>query len=740
MRIFSKKKKAESPEITLVQAQESKRYDFFAALAKALLLFSLVYGALGGFLSAFGIAYNRGLCMLVLFALALLLGAVYEAGKKWLTNLASILFFSLYLYLAVSYYWVINSGYYAILNRIYDAARQYLNVGNGMEYVLAVEETYTTVTMFALFFGMVEVVLFNILFQSKCSLLKAVLFTLPPYVIPLYLECSPDLIYVMLLFGAYITAAALDSGNMRDSITGRMRYVLPAAVLFSVLAVRLTAFLLPEGRYEMLVPKNAAKEATEKDVMRLAQYGMMSLFRQGGAGAGISGGRLNRASFIMPSYETVLTVRYTPYDYAPVYLKAFTGKDYLGDRWSTAGDSLPDDGRMEESVYSRICSYNVFAESGEYGTEPLQGRGVMEIEKADHDDIYEYEPYYTDETLTEKQGSVTICTYYPPVGGTAEVSGEAAEDYLKVPDSCSEAVREICEEAGFSGTEEEIAGQIKAYFEENYSYTMRPGIYMGNPDYITHFLLESKRGYCAHFASAAVMLFRQMGVPARYAEGYAFSYQNVVDNGRLVEEAAYADYYDGYAPMGETALIELNIPDAYAHAWVEIYVEGKGWLVVDPTPAQTAEDDTASFWEAFMNENGERGPEMAQNHLGEYLESALGGISYGLLTAAVLLLAGFGIANGVRAGRERKLPGRERVRLEYGRLQSYLGRKHPEYRKLRTLREQLDWMKDHGFPGIGEEQEKTLYQAYFAESADEKDCEELCIQLKKLRGRRAGQL
>ena len=166
MRIFSKKKKAESPEITLVQAQESKRYDFFAALAKALLLFSLVYGALGGFLSAFGIAYNRGLCMLVLFALALLLGAVYEAGKKWLTNLASILFFSLYLYLAVSYYWVINSGYYAILNRIYDAARQYLNVGNGMEYVLAVEETYTTVTMFALFFGMVEVVLFNILFQT----------------------------------------------------------------------------------------------------------------------------------------------------------------------------------------------------------------------------------------------------------------------------------------------------------------------------------------------------------------------------------------------------------------------------------------------------------------------------------------------------------------------------------------------------------------------------------------------
>ena len=128
MRIFGRRKVKEDPELTLVQVQENGKYDFFAALAKALLLFLLVYGAVGGFLSAFELEYNNGLCMMVLFVLALLLSAVYETGKRWLTNLVSLILFAAYLYIAVSNYWVINSGYYAILNRCYEVARQYLDV------------------------------------------------------------------------------------------------------------------------------------------------------------------------------------------------------------------------------------------------------------------------------------------------------------------------------------------------------------------------------------------------------------------------------------------------------------------------------------------------------------------------------------------------------------------------------------------------------------------------------------
>ena len=737
MRIFGKRKVVEEPELTLVQVQESEKYDFFAALAKALLLFLLVYGALGGFLSALEMEYNNGLCMLMLFVLALFLSAVYETGKRWLTNLVSLLLFAAYLYVAVSNYWIINSGYYAILNRLFELARQYLDVQNGTEYSLMVEETYLTITVFAMFLGMVGIILLNIMLQGRCSLRKVVLLTLSPYVFLFYLECSPDLIYMIFLFIGYLTVAILQGGNVREKMARQMRYTLPLAAVLAVLFVRVTALLMPEADYGSLMPKNAFKESSEEHMARFAQFGLMALFNRGANGSGVSGGVLSKGAAVMPSYETDLIVRYTPYSFQPIYLKAFTGKNYLGTRWSEAGIGQSDNALMAGSVAYRRAAYE--AEQGSQ----FQGQGVMEIEYVRASREYEYRPYYTDPAFTEKNAQVTTYTYYPYYSTFAinlymssrgmHVEDEWDEGYLEVPQSCRNAVEKVCAEAGFTGTAEDISEQIVAYFQDNYSYTLRPGYYLGNPDYITHFLLENKKGYCTHFASSATMLFREMGIPARYVEGYAFSYLNVVQDGTLVEDAEYSDYYNGYAPIGETALVEMEIPDAYAHAWVEIYVEGKGWLVVDPTPAQTSQEDTTSFWDAFMNGNvNDSNLEMAESNLGAYLENALGGISYALLGAAVLFLIGFCILMLVRAHREKMLPGRERVKLEYGRICSCLNKKYGDYRKLRTLREQIDWIRDYGQMNISKEQETDLYQVFFAERAD-CDCDQLYTQLRKIR-------
>ncbi|MCH5258883.1 MAG: transglutaminase domain-containing protein [Lachnospiraceae bacterium] len=722
MHIFGRKKKIEFPELTLVQVQESRKYNFFAALAKALLLFMLIYGAIGGFLSSLELKYNNGMCMLVLFGLALLLAAVYETEMRWLTNIVSIMVFIFYLYIAVANYWAINNGYYAILNRVYEVARDYLDVGSGMEYALIIEETYATVTMFVLFLGMVGVILMNIMLQNKCSLVKVAFLTLPPYVVPFYFDCSPDLIYILFLLIGYLAVAMLQGGNVREKLSGQMCYILPLAAVLTILIVRTLAFIMPETGYGRAVPKSVAKETSEAGMARFAQYGLTAMLRQGSANAGVSGGRLGNSS-VVPTYETVLKVRYTPYDYNPVYLKAFTGKDYLGDMWSKADTDLPDDDIMLTTVENRMRH-----------PEDVQGQGTMIVEKLERTDRFQYRPYYTAAVVPEEPVK-NACTYvyYPDVCRTGEVTGEPSDVYLDVPQSCLDAVAKVCEEAGFAGTEEEIAEQIVRYFDDNYSYTLRPGYAFGNPDYISHFLLNSKRGYCAHFASAATMLFRQMGVHARYAEGYAFSYLNVVESGELVEGAEYSDYYKGYSPIGETALIEIEIPDAYAHAWVEIYVDGQGWIVVDPTPAQTSEEETTSFWNAFMTgSGGDTDLEMSESNLGAYLEGTLGGVSYVLLGAAALVLIGLWTVHLVRAFRESKLPGRERVRLEYGRIQSYLGKKHLDYRKLRTLREQIDWVRTHSRLEIDGAQEEALYQVYFAENVD-CDCDELCRQLRKMK-------
>lgn len=725
MRIFNRKKKKEESELQLLPVQERERYDFFAALAKALLLFVLVYGALGGFLSAFEIEYNKGLCMCVLFVLALILSAAYETGKRWLTNLISLVLFGLYLFVAISNYWIINSGYYAIMNTIFQKARDYLDITGGIEYTTVVQDEYATVTLFVMFLGMVGIILYNIRMQSTCDFLDASVITFVPYVIPLYLECRPSMIYILLLFTGYVSVAIMQSGNVRKRLSGQMRAVLPLALLMVVAVAQLLLWVVPESAYNRAVSESRLKTDSKAGVTELARYGMSALFQRSSNGAGMSGGMLNNGAAVMPNYETDLVVRYTPYSYDAVYLKAFTGKDYTGKQWTRAEEEGSEDGRMEGTVSIHKEAYEANARE--------QGRGIMEIEYVGADVSYEYRPYYTDYENIVQRGICFIYTYYPG-GRMLGLREEVDEAYLAVPDACYEAVESICKEQNFAGEPAQVALQIVDFYEQNYSYTLRPGFNRNNMDYISYFLLQNKKGYCTHFASSATMLFRYMGIPARYVEGYAFSYADVVDDGELVESAEYADYYEGYAPLGETALVELEIPDASAHAWVEIYIDGAGWIVVDPTPS-SSEQDTTSFWDAFMNMGNEAEmPNLAEGDFGQYLENAMGGVSY-VMMIVIVVAALWGIVRFVLAfRREAALTEKERVQGAYGRLLLCLKHKNKKHAALQTVAQQIQCMREIYGLEISHEQEQAIYEVYFAPEVSY-DCQKLRSEINGMRRR-----
>lgn len=103
-----------------------------------------------------------------------------------------------------------------------------------------------------------------------------------------------------------------------------------------------------------------------------------------------------------------------------------------------------------------------------------------------------------------------------------------------------------------------LGQQIAATLAAQCSYTLSPPVLPEGEDFVSFFLFESRQGYCVHFATAATLLFRAAGVPARYAEGYA-------------------------VPAGEEGWVD--VPDSNAHAWVEIYLGGLGWVPVEVTPA-----------------------------------------------------------------------------------------------------------------------------------------------------------
>jgi hypothetical protein len=104
---------------------------------------------------------------------------------------------------------------------------------------------------------------------------------------------------------------------------------------------------------------------------------------------------------------------------------------------------------------------------------------------------------------------------------------------------------------------------VKLWLDGNVTYSRKPKSAGGDP--VGSFLFGDRRGYCVHFAHAACLLYRAAGVPARVATGYM-------------------------APAKRRgAGSALLIQGSDAHAWPEIYIEGKGWMPLDIEPGSTDE-------------------------------------------------------------------------------------------------------------------------------------------------------
>ncbi|WP_375177051.1 transglutaminase family protein [Marinobacter mobilis] len=112
--------------------------------------------------------------------------------------------------------------------------------------------------------------------------------------------------------------------------------------------------------------------------------------------------------------------------------------------------------------------------------------------------------------------------------------------------------RENPDAAGF------IDQLLTRFREEPYFYTLRPPKMTG--DSIDQLLFDARRGFCAHYAGATTFLLRAAGIPARIVTGYQGG-----------EAGAGGDY--------------LIIRQYDAHAWVEAWLPGQGWLRIDPTAA-----------------------------------------------------------------------------------------------------------------------------------------------------------
>jgi transglutaminase-like putative cysteine protease len=114
--------------------------------------------------------------------------------------------------------------------------------------------------------------------------------------------------------------------------------------------------------------------------------------------------------------------------------------------------------------------------------------------------------------------------------------------------------------AGHARTPYAAALALETWFRTTggFKYTAHPAVYSAAP--LVGFVVQTRAGYCQYFAGAMALMLRYLGVPARVAVGFS------------------SGTYDAKSGV-------WTVTDHDAHAWVEVWFRGYGWLPFDPTPA-----------------------------------------------------------------------------------------------------------------------------------------------------------
>ncbi len=134
-----------------------------------------------------------------------------------------------------------------------------------------------------------------------------------------------------------------------------------------------------------------------------------------------------------------------------------------------------------------------------------------------------------------------------------------------VPERVAALARDITR--GITGYYDTVRA-LDEHLREEYFYSLVPGD-APDGDQLSHFLFESRKGYCSYFAFSLALMARSLGIPSRVAAGFFV----VPDAGML-----------GFHP----------IRGDMAHAWVEVYFPGVGWVEFDPTSQTIAPGETFS--------------------------------------------------------------------------------------------------------------------------------------------------
>jgi hypothetical protein len=141
------------------------------------------------------------------------------------------------------------------------------------------------------------------------------------------------------------------------------------------------------------------------------------------------------------------------------------------------------------------------------------------------------------------------------------------DEYLQVPENeeiarLQPVVAEII--AGATGNYEKLLA-IQDYFRNNFTYSL--DVPASTSATATLEFLDRRTGYCEQFSSTFALFARLIGIPSRVAIGFTPGEQS---------------------PIGTSNVQLFNVRSQHAHAWPEVWFDGIGWVLFEPTPGRGA--------------------------------------------------------------------------------------------------------------------------------------------------------
>lgn len=639
-----------SPDLTA----EREGFPYIKYIVNALILFCSSFGSIYCFITAFELQLNI-IPAVFACALASLVFSFMYAGKRAKIAVYLVILF-LIIALGTTFYSVVNSGVSALRNHTLSYIDTHSNLPFLREFNTYFSDDYVSMSVAAAVIGVALTMILNIFVSEKMSLLALFLITFPITQFGMYFDYKVSKTGMLLVVSGWVLVAAVKLTNAYNGLTVKMiskssvkkhkhsygfvtdskNVAQIALVLLSTVLIvtGLVFAVIPQESFDIALPTDALKSATERPVKNFLSYGLSSLFSPTSSGG--EPGRLSNVANVSYDGMTDLKVRVINYRADRIYLRQYVGTVYEGDnlrwvnresnveypqhRFNYTAEILKEDfegeqffTQSEHRMTIRIVDPNLMREPlavpyyalvDKDGSVNYSGSGeVHPVSSEGADKAQEYTFYTVDKPNEDYSGLIDLIEDEEKQESFSLInemmSLDAQSDAFDVPERNIPAIKEFCETYGISADDEDVTTEVIKALEDNFTYTLQPGKIPYGEDYVNYFLLANMKGYCQHFATAATLIFRYLGIPARYAEGYVINREDFYMGKDLTDEKKEDWITTPYS--SDNFPTEIDVPDSSGHAWVEIYKEGLGWQVIEATTAPSDDSGLPGLAGIFRN-------------------------------------------------------------------------------------------------------------------------------------------